>query len=76
MTEPCSKENEIQKILDALYGNGNNDGIKTQLALVLQKLKDHPTPMQLKIYAFFGGGASVFVAWTALIIFRALGGPV
>lgn len=58
MTGPCTKEKEIEKLLHAVYGNGE-PGIKTLLALIEQKIDSMPTPNQLKFYMFAGAGLGV-----------------
>jgi hypothetical protein len=73
MPEPCSKETEIQKILTAIYGTETAMGMKTQLALIAQKIDALPSPGQLKFYAFTGGGLTLLVALVGLVVLKALG---
>lgn len=58
MEHQCSKEKEIEKLLHAVYGNGE-PGIRTSLALIEQKINDMPTPAQLKVYMLIGSGLGV-----------------
>ena len=58
MSNPCSKEKEIEKLLHAVYGNGE-PGIKTLLALIDQQLKLMPSLSQLIIYMVVGSGLGV-----------------
>jgi len=54
----CNKEKEIDKLLHAIYGNGEA-GIRTSLALIQQKLDSFPTANMLKFYMVIGGGLGV-----------------
>jgi hypothetical protein len=58
----CNKEREIDKLLHAVYGNGE-PGIRTALALIQQKLDAFPTPSQIKVYALVGSGLGVLAGF-------------
>lgn len=68
MSDPCSKEKEIEKLLHAVYGNGE-PGIKTLLALIEQKLNLMPSPNQLKVYMVVGSGLGVVAGYGLKLLF-------
>lgn len=54
----CTKEKEIEKMLHAIYGNGE-PGIKESLALIRYKLDSMPSSFALKAYMVVGSGLGV-----------------
>lgn len=70
MEHPCTKEKEIEKMLHAIYGNGE-PGIRTSLALIEQKLNAMPSPSQLKFYMLAGSGLGVLGGYGLKMLFGA-----
>jgi hypothetical protein len=71
MDHTCSKEKEIDKLDKAIFGNGE-PGMRTDIALIKQRLESMPTPAQLKFYMVIGGGGGIIVTYVAPVLWKAM----
>jgi len=64
-------EKQLKEILNLLNGR---KGLVTTIALQEQKIKDIPSPTNLKWYAFIGGGITVFFGLIGYSVVKLIGG--
>lgn len=79
MTEPCSKEKEIERLVSAVFGNGV-PGIKEHVAVmeqqfkqILEKISTAPSPSSLRIASFLGGFVAVALSGIGVIALKHFG---
>ena len=79
MTVPCAKEKDIEKLIDAVFGNGD-PGMRTDIAVIKermetihQKIEATPTSRSMKVSSFLGGFVAVALTVGGLLLSKIIG---